>query len=754
MINSSHFLFRILVFISLHLSCGFSKGISQSISSVNYEVYENEKLLLNPWVGGLNNPQFSFFDLTGNNKKEMIVFDRLAETLSVFVEEEGDWHYDFLLSNIFPKARRFFLLRDFNLDGIPDIFTYANPEPVNGISVYKGNINEQGKIVFDKMDLNSGNSPNILHFNSLGSSKNIYLAPTDLPVLDDIDGDGDLDILAFEPSGGRLWFYRNLSVEKGLSLDSFYFIREDPCWGKFIEGPDFENIILSESPDLCAHFLNGAIETRHAGSNLLAYDFSGNGLKDLLITDIDVSEMKVLLNNGTHSRAWITQVLSDFPPKYPVNLSTFPAAFLAPSAHGNLKDLIISPGAEGFLSEDIEVAWYYQKNLSEDPFDYSLLRKDFLVSDMLDFGTGSSPVLVDVTGNGLMDIVVGVHSRFEENSPNGLLSFLVLMENIGSSESPKFVVSDRDWLGLSSFGKDFFGFRPTFGDLDGDGDLDLLIGTSQGDHIFLENISSVGRRMRFSNPVFNPFSIPKIRNSSPCIVDVEGDGLKDLLIGDFLGRVHFYKNIGTLTDPTFDSDVKGPNSTNFFSSIDVRESPVPGHASPYFFSSKEGNYLILGRRDEGILIYKNEKDLEDYVSIGKIEGTEFTGKYTGVALHDLDNDGYLEMVVGNIRGGLQLLKTNFSKNDFLAPERIFKDNFSLFPNPAHEKIFINYENAKIDDRYSIEIKDIRGATLLEMNNISLYDLYEIDVSFFPSGIYAVLIFNKKINLSSKVIINR
>jgi hypothetical protein len=37
----------------------------------------------------------------------------------------------------------------------------------------------------------------------------------------------------------------------------------------------------------------------------------------------------------------------------------------------------------------------------------------------------------------------------------------------------------------------------------------------------------------------------------PCIADVDGDGTPDLLVGDFSGFFHFYKNVGTKDKPEY-----------------------------------------------------------------------------------------------------------------------------------------------------------------------------------------------------------
>lgn len=69
-----------------------------------------------------------------------------------------------------------------------------------------------------------------------GFWNNLPIAPTDMPAVDDIDGDGDLDILTFDPAGGHIWFVQNQSVELGFGTDSLRFRLADKCWGRFYEG--------------------------------------------------------------------------------------------------------------------------------------------------------------------------------------------------------------------------------------------------------------------------------------------------------------------------------------------------------------------------------------------------------------------------------------------------------------------------------------------------------------------------------------
>ena len=44
---------------------------------------------------------------------------------------------------------------------------------------------------------------------------------------------------------------------------------------------------------------------------------------------------------------------------------------------------------------------------------------------------------------------------------------------------------------------------------------------------------------------------PSWGHTSPWVVDVDGDGVKDLVVGDFSGLFHFYRNEGTNEKPRY-----------------------------------------------------------------------------------------------------------------------------------------------------------------------------------------------------------
>ncbi len=105
-------------------------------------------------------------------------------------------------------------------------------------------------------------------------------------------------------------------------------------------------------------------------------------------------------------------------------------------------------------------------------------------------------------------------------------------------------------------------------DWDGDGDWDLLCGDSSGQLAFIENLSGPGVEFpRWSEPKLleaggQPFRIMAGPNGSiqgprearfgyttVSVADWDGDGLLDILVNDIIGRVQWFRNIGTRHAP-------------------------------------------------------------------------------------------------------------------------------------------------------------------------------------------------------------
>ncbi|GCL46761.1 beta strand repeat-containing protein [Microcystis aeruginosa] len=164
---------------------------------------------------------------------------------------------------------------------------------------------------------------------------------------------------------------------------------------------------------------------------------------------------------------------------------------------------------------------------------------------------GAAPTFVDIDGDGDLDAFVGDSA--------GNIRFY---RNTGSASAPAFATASTNPFGLTDVG-DFA--KPTFVDIDGDGDLDALVGNTAGNTLFYRNTGSASAPA-FAAPSTNPFGLANVGfYAKPALADIDGDGDLDAFIGNSAGNTLFYQNVPWLAiAATNASQTEGDTGTKAF----------------------------------------------------------------------------------------------------------------------------------------------------------------------------------------------
>lgn len=433
--------------------------------------------LQNPWAGGLNAPQFLAIRLDQDTLTDLLVFDRVGQRLQAYLayQQNGKLSYQHspAWERLFPTPENWLGGYDVEEDGDIDLFTLAGPS----ILFFRNKRNALGDLSFAPAQ------GEVLQSLQSGVKGELFVNPEDIPALSDIDGDGDVDILVFDGAGIRVEYHQNQSQELYQHSDSLIFSLVESCFGQFTEDGTTNAVNLNV---FCktneGRQQSGGL---HAGSTLLAWDADGDQDKDLWLGDISFENLVFLENGGSPAFAQMSSQSSIFPDSIGVSLPTFPAAFWLDVDQDGLNDLLVSPHAKSQI-EDVQNVWWYRNLGSESAPQYQLQQTDWLRESMLDMGTFARPLLYDYNQDGKPDLVVGNQHRFADGQQRAQLALFL---NSGTADSAAFTLITDDWAGLFSANYQNGAF-PALGDLDGDGDIDMMVGKADGKMDFYENISS------------------------------------------------------------------------------------------------------------------------------------------------------------------------------------------------------------------------------------------------------------------------
>lgn len=685
-----------------------------SITVINQLLSANDTLQL-AWSGGLSHVQVSGIDVDLDTKEDLFVFDRVGNRFIVYrntgTPNAVSYTHYWDQYNAFPTANDWALLLDYNGDGKNDLFHYYN----GGVSVYK-NTSVAGALSFTlvKSQIYSNYHPNNLV---------LYISPADIPSITDVDNDGDIDILTYGFSTGCMEWHKNLSQELYGHNDSLVFSLQTDNWGLFTEGLSIYNITLNDSCD------TGRV--RHAGASILAIDMDNDNDKDLVLGDAGSSNMAYLRNGGSTSFAQMDFFDPAFPQNntstLPINLTLFPAAFYTDVNNNGAKDLLVSNSSPG-SSETAQSIWRYNNVGTTTAPDFKKLESDFLQNDMIELGEGAFPAMFDYNRDGLMDVAIGNVSYFATQGQ------VAILKNTGTAGNPVYELISIDMGSVSTQGVK--NVTPTFGDMDGDGDVDMIIGETTGYIHYYENTAPVlpNTPAQFALTQTQYFNIKENSFSAPFIIDLNKDGKLDIVCGSRLGKLNYYENTGTTTSPNF-SSVATISNLGGVTTVNATFSSS-GYSVPCFFDFNGKTELFLGSYSGVIYHYT-----DIYDGLGQLN-TAFTlqstkvanfkdGLRSAVAVYNFNEDAYIDLIYGNLSGGVDLLYGSFTDVGIEEAQDMGAGMY-LYPNPGSTQVYIG-SPALWNDMLELCIMDAAGRVIRHLKEFNM--VQPVDVTGLSQGLY-------------------
>ena len=707
--------------------------------------------LLYPYTGGINAPQFNKMDLDGDNIEDLLVFDRNGNKLTTYLFRLGKYVYAPEYESQFPALFKWVIVRDYNCDGKKDIFTEvdynAQPDPSkfissNGVRILKNISTEPGKLKWQQnanqlMDIGLGSLP----------PSNISFSNTDIPSIEDMDGDGDLDILIMPFGRNVITYYQNLSAERGHACDSIAFIFRDECWGYMSYLVNTNAFLLNDNSPC---YRNYKLAAKHNGSTITLFDADDDGDLDVIYGDPEFNNLVFLENGKTlHQTGKDTMIRQDtsFPSNsVKASVPLFPASYLIDVDNDGKKDMIVAPNAEAAIKNKDQVLYYRNTGTAKLPV-FTYQNNQFLVGQTVDLGGGSNPVFVDIDNDGDKDLVIATQGDFRKTFNSN--DRLFLFKNVGTATKAAYELTDTNFLKINDGATKIQRIIPTFGDLNGDGKQDLLIGDLNGKMHFYLN-TTVGNTISFNKESSDYFSIFGGTSAAPQLVDLNKDGKLDIVMGRKNGSLAYFENKGTATVPNFTATP----SIDSIGKITTAEMVLSG-GIPYYFDGysiphvcdldRDGNYeILIGSETGRVFLYRNFdasanrvcEEITQIYSDNKGVGYSdlFFGTKSSASSADIDGDSIPEILIGNIRGGIRMYEAKIKGIiSGVRQNNVSQASWLLYPNPAQSIISVRTD--KNSEGLNYVVFDNMGRTWLN-GTLEAYET-AIQIQSLPAGMFFI-----------------
>ncbi len=554
---------------------------------------ENGSRYAHPFLGGINIPRPQLIDIDADGDLDLFTQEvtgsvRLFENVGTPSTSQYRWRTDQYADIAVGEWYRFVDMDD---DGDVDLLT---ERPFSYISYYRNDgTPERASFVLAADTLRDV------------SGVGIFSDRQNIPNVTDIDCDQMKDLFIGRLVGTVTRY--EARTHDGNGVPQFQLITEE-----------FEDIEIVAQ-----------IGSLHGANTMAFNDIDRDGDEDLFWGDFFEPGLLLIENSGTCAEPSLRGEPVPFPVGDPLKSSGYNAPTFGDLDGDGDTDLLVGVlgGAYNPNRTTRENLYYYER-LSDSEFDLRTQR--FLTT--IDVGSESIPSFVDLDGDGDLDMLLSSKIDPERLTTSRVFHF----ENTGTASAPSFRFAGP----LAFDGR--YHYAPAFGDLDGDGDLDILMGSFKADIAFYRNEGS-SESAQFELTDSSLVKLTRGSNTTPTLVDIDADGDLDLFVGEASGTVNYYRNAGTPRSPVFEL------VSDEFYDIDVGRRSVPT------FLDRDGDGdldLVLGKEEPGLLYYQN---------VGTAAVAEFVPDsafalqvpaYSAPVFVDIDGDGDLDFFSGGNEGGV------------------------------------------------------------------------------------------------------
>lgn len=618
-----------------------------------------------PFTGGINSPLHQFVDIDGDGDLDLFIFDN---DLGIdFYRNEGTPASPrFALRNdliTLPPFVVWFRFADFDGDGLMDFLT-EDSATYQGVRVFK-NTGSQISPHFTEL------IPLLL--DTAGAA--VFTGGNSIPVLADIDDDGDLDILSANITG-TINFYRNV----GTATQPRY---------AFVTGT-WEGILIFG--DTCTTAASRPSTDAHGAAAYSFADIDNDGDLDMFVGDLFWTGVFFIRNIGSRQNPDMQCVTAHFPANEPMVSTGFnQTSFVDIDADGDL-DLFV--GTLGGIVQRDGFVFYRNNGTPSNPL---LQRVTNNYISTLDAGMNANVAFADIDADGDRDMFVG-----------NLLGTLMFLRNTGTAAGPAFMLEDSALVSVTNG----FYFAPAFVDIDNDGDLDLFAGMYDGTLKYFRN-NGTPQNHQFTLSPFVTDTIDVGFNATPVFVDIDGDGDKDLFVGNKDGRIRFYRNTGSAS--VFVPQLVTLTYLNISIGQDTYITPT--------FTDYDGDGdfdLFFGREDGRITFYENIGTPTDAQFVHRTDNFAATAptRESAPAFTDIDSDGDQDLFVGVKKGGVHFYRndrvTSVPDGSLPSETRLLQNS----PNPFNPSTTIQFE-LEASVQVTVGIYDILGRHIATLVNTTL-----------------------------------